>query len=125
MEPSAPLSPGSTSLHEARRPALAGPHMLRTRGQAGRFTRLRRFSAPIFTPGWLAGSRRPDQGFPACDVASRNPVAARRVAGFPRWMPRRFPDDVPVLTDGTVRLRAHCPQDAAAIVEQCTDPQSM
>jgi len=40
-------------------------------------------------------------------------------------MPRRFPDDVPVLTDGTVRLRAHCPQDAAAIVEQCTDPQSM
>jgi RimJ/RimL family protein N-acetyltransferase len=40
-------------------------------------------------------------------------------------MPRRFPDDVPVLTDGTVRLRAHCPQDTAAIVEQCTDPESM
>jgi hypothetical protein len=40
-------------------------------------------------------------------------------------MPRRFLDDVPVLTDGTVRLRAHCPQDAVAIVEQCTDPESM
>jgi hypothetical protein len=24
-----------------------------------------------------------------------------------------------------VWLRAHCPQDAAAIVEQCTDPESM
>lgn len=37
-------------------------------------------------------------------------------------MPRRFPADVPVLTDGTVTLRAHGPQDAGAIVEQCSDP---
>jgi RimJ/RimL family protein N-acetyltransferase len=31
---------------------------------------------------------------------------------------------VPVLSDGTVRLRAHSPGDAAAIVEQCVDEAS-
>jgi RimJ/RimL family protein N-acetyltransferase len=34
----------------------------------------------------------------------------------------RFPDDVPVLTDGTVTLRAHRPNDADAVYEQCQDP---
>lgn len=37
----------------------------------------------------------------------------------------RFPDDVPVLTDGDVTLRAHRIEDAPAIVEQCTDPISI
>jgi RimJ/RimL family protein N-acetyltransferase len=36
----------------------------------------------------------------------------------------RFPDDVPVLTDGVVTLRAHRPEDAVAVFEQCTDPVS-
>jgi RimJ/RimL family protein N-acetyltransferase len=36
-----------------------------------------------------------------------------------------FPDDVPRLTDGTVTLRAHRPDDAPAVVEQCTDPLSV
>lgn len=36
----------------------------------------------------------------------------------------RFPDDVPRLTDGVVTLRAHTPADAAAVLEQCTDPLS-
>jgi len=35
-----------------------------------------------------------------------------------------FPDDVPVLTDGTVTLRAHRPDDARAVLEQCLDPLS-
>jgi RimJ/RimL family protein N-acetyltransferase len=35
-----------------------------------------------------------------------------------------FPADVPVLTDGTVTLRAHRPDDAGAVLEQCTDPVS-
>ena len=99
--------------------------MLRTRGRAGRFTRLPRFSVPIFVPGRRTPARAARPGLSAWAVAGRNRVAARCAAGFPGEMPRRFPDEVPVLTDGTVRLRAHCPQDAAAIVEQCTDPQSM
>jgi [ribosomal protein S5]-alanine N-acetyltransferase len=37
----------------------------------------------------------------------------------------RFPQDVPVLTDGVVTLRAHTLGDADRIVEQCTDPQSV
>ncbi len=37
----------------------------------------------------------------------------------------RFPDDVPELTDGVVRLRAARPQDAEAVVEQCLDPDSV
>ncbi len=37
----------------------------------------------------------------------------------------RFPDDVPTLTDGDVTLRAHRPDDAHAVVEQCTDPISV
>ena len=37
----------------------------------------------------------------------------------------RFPDDVPVLTDGTVTLRAHQPSDVPRIVEQCNDPESL
>ena len=35
-----------------------------------------------------------------------------------------FPDDVPRLTDGTVSLRAHRPDDVAAVHEQCVDPVS-
>jgi len=35
-----------------------------------------------------------------------------------------FPDDVPVLTDGVVTLRAHRPADADAVFEQCRDPVS-
>lgn len=31
-------------------------------------------------------------------------------------------DDVPLLTDGTVTLRAHGPGDVQAVFEQCTDP---
>ncbi len=37
--------------------------------------------------------------------------------------PPRFPHNVPVLTDGTVTLRAHARADVDAIVEQCTDPE--
>jgi RimJ/RimL family protein N-acetyltransferase len=35
-----------------------------------------------------------------------------------------FPDDVPLLTDGVVTLRAHRAEDAPAVLEQCTDPVS-
>jgi RimJ/RimL family protein N-acetyltransferase len=35
-----------------------------------------------------------------------------------------FPDDVPVLTDGEVTLRAHRPADAPEAYEQCQDPLS-
>jgi ribosomal-protein-alanine N-acetyltransferase len=40
-------------------------------------------------------------------------------------VPVRFPDDVPVLTDGTVTLRAHRSSDVPRIVEQCNDPGSL
>ncbi|HET7386255.1 MAG TPA: GNAT family N-acetyltransferase [Nocardioidaceae bacterium] len=36
----------------------------------------------------------------------------------------RFPQDVPVLTDGTIVLRAHGPQDVTDCLEQCQDPVS-
>jgi RimJ/RimL family protein N-acetyltransferase len=36
----------------------------------------------------------------------------------------KFPADVPVLTDGVVRLRAHTPDDARGAYEQCQDPLS-
>jgi ribosomal-protein-alanine N-acetyltransferase len=36
----------------------------------------------------------------------------------------RFPDEVPSLTDGVVTLRAHRPDDAEAVWEQCQDPLS-
>ncbi len=36
----------------------------------------------------------------------------------------RFPDDVPVLTDGEVVLRAHTAADAEGVYEQCNDPVS-
>src|SRR5690349_10599551 len=36
----------------------------------------------------------------------------------------RFPQDVPTLTDGEVTLRAHRPDDAPAVLEQCLDPVS-
>lgn len=36
----------------------------------------------------------------------------------------RFPDDVPVLTDGEVVLRAHRAADAEGVYEQCNDPVS-
>ena len=36
----------------------------------------------------------------------------------------RFPDDVPVLTDGAVTLRAHRPDDVPGVLEQCLDPLS-
>lgn len=35
-----------------------------------------------------------------------------------------FPDDVPVLTDGRVTLRAHRLEDVDGVLEQCTDPLS-
>jgi RimJ/RimL family protein N-acetyltransferase len=35
-----------------------------------------------------------------------------------------FPDDVPVLTDGVVTLRAHTSADAQGVFEQCQDPVS-
>lgn len=35
----------------------------------------------------------------------------------------RFPDDVPVLTDGRVTLRAHRFADVDAVVEQCRDEE--
>ncbi|EAP97579.1 acetyltransferase [Janibacter sp. HTCC2649] len=36
-----------------------------------------------------------------------------------------FPDSVPILTDGVVRLRAHNERDVDRIVEQCTDSESV
>ncbi len=36
----------------------------------------------------------------------------------------RFPDDVPVLSDGRVTLRAHRAEDVEAVLEQCRDPLS-
>lgn len=36
-----------------------------------------------------------------------------------------FPDLVPELTDGVVRLRAHHERDVARIVEQCADPETL
>lgn len=36
----------------------------------------------------------------------------------------RFPQDVPTLTDGVVTIRAHRPDDAPAVLEQCLDPVS-
>ncbi|WP_170286151.1 GNAT family N-acetyltransferase [Nocardioides rubriscoriae] len=36
-----------------------------------------------------------------------------------------FPDDVPLLTDGVVTLRAHRDDDLPRIVEQCNDPESV
>jgi RimJ/RimL family protein N-acetyltransferase len=36
----------------------------------------------------------------------------------------RFPDDVPVLTDGSVTLRAHTAADVDGVLEQCLDPVS-
>ena len=35
----------------------------------------------------------------------------------------RFPDDVPLLTDGQVVLRAHRLEDVDAITEQCQDEE--
>lgn len=35
----------------------------------------------------------------------------------------RYPDDVPVLTDGTATLRAHSAEYLDAMVEQCRDPE--
>lgn len=37
----------------------------------------------------------------------------------------RFPDDVPMLTDGTVTLRAHTAEDIPRVVEQSNDPESI
>jgi RimJ/RimL family protein N-acetyltransferase len=36
-----------------------------------------------------------------------------------------FPDDVPILSDGVVTLRAHRPSDVDAMVEQSEDPESI
>jgi RimJ/RimL family protein N-acetyltransferase len=36
----------------------------------------------------------------------------------------RFPDDVPVMTDGTVTLRPHRLEDVPGVLEQCLDPLS-
>src|SRR5215510_10046035 len=35
----------------------------------------------------------------------------------------RFPEDVPVLTDGVVTLRAHTEDDIDAVHEMCQDPE--
>lgn len=35
----------------------------------------------------------------------------------------RFPDDVPVLTDGVVTLRAHTDDDIPGVLEMCEDPE--
>ena len=35
----------------------------------------------------------------------------------------RFPDDVPVLTDGPVTLRAHTRADIGPAYETCQDPE--
>ncbi len=43
----------------------------------------------------------------------------------PAATPATFPRNVPVLTDGTVTLRAHRRADVEAIVEQCNDPESV
>jgi RimJ/RimL family protein N-acetyltransferase len=37
----------------------------------------------------------------------------------------RFPQDVPTLRDGEVTLRAHRPDDATGVLEQCLDPVSI
>ena len=36
----------------------------------------------------------------------------------------RFPSDVPTLSDGVATIRAHRPEDAPAVLEQCLDPVS-
>lgn len=36
-----------------------------------------------------------------------------------------YPDCVPELTDGVVRLRAHRPEDVERLVEQCSDPETL
>ena len=36
-----------------------------------------------------------------------------------------FPDDVPVLSNGVVTLRAHWLADVPRVVEQCADPQTV
>ncbi|MBW9216466.1 GNAT family N-acetyltransferase [Mumia sp. zg.B53] len=41
------------------------------------------------------------------------------------FAPLRFPDGVPVLTDGRVTLRPHRLDDVAAVVEQCRDPETL
>lgn len=38
---------------------------------------------------------------------------------------RRFPDDVPVLVDGDVTLRAHRLDDTDELIRQCTDPRTL
>ena len=37
----------------------------------------------------------------------------------------KFPDDVPILIEGDVALRAHRPDDADGVFEQCVDPVSV
>src|SRR5437763_16912742 len=80
----------------------------------------------MFSAGLCAeiARRPPSRAFAAPRPAGIR-LPGRRAARFAGLMTRRFPDDVPVLTDGTVRLRPHRPQDAVAIVEQCTDPDSV
>ncbi|WP_114560586.1 GNAT family N-acetyltransferase [Desertihabitans aurantiacus] len=41
------------------------------------------------------------------------------------FAPARFPEDVPTLTRDDVTLRAHRPEDAPRVLEQCTDPLSV
>jgi [ribosomal protein S5]-alanine N-acetyltransferase len=58
-------------------------------------------------PTGSAGSHGPSE-------PSRSPAAGLR-----------FPEDVPVLSDGVVTLRAHREDDIDRIIEQCTDPVSI
>jgi RimJ/RimL family protein N-acetyltransferase len=39
--------------------------------------------------------------------------------------PTRFPDEVPVLTDGRATLRPHRPDDVGALVDQCRDDETL
>lgn len=54
-------------------------------------------------------------------MPSRNTFAWRR-SRLARWG-MRFPEDVPVLTDGEVTLRAHTPADIDDAIEMCSDPE--
>src|SRR3954469_20242469 len=54
-------------------------------------------------------------------VAGGRIAEANEVGGGSRV---EFPDEVPTLTDGTVTLRAHAPDDVQGSYEQCQDPLS-
>jgi RimJ/RimL family protein N-acetyltransferase len=80
----------------------------------------------MFSPRFLPDSPPPSRRALSPPVRPQGiGLPGRPAARFAELMTRRFPDDVPVLSDGTVRLRPHRPQDIAAVVEQCADPDSV